>query len=104
MRVLTCVRIAAASAMWALVAHCAAAQTGVPTGDSPSNRSESQAHSYLERAAEAMHKGDNSAAEEALRQALKIDPEYASAKKQMQDVKRILSLPPREPPPPASTS
>src|ERR1700721_3273401 len=71
MRVRQIVRICA---MWMLTAHCVAAQTPAPPNTPPSNGDETQLHTYLEHAAEAMHKGDNAAAAKDLRLALKIDP------------------------------
>ncbi|MGB9361955.1 MAG: tetratricopeptide repeat protein, partial [Candidatus Sulfotelmatobacter sp.] len=65
-------------AMWLLIAYCVAAQTRVPPNPPP-NGEEIQLHSYLEQAAEAMHKGDNAAAAESLRRALKIDPHSIAA-------------------------
>src|SRR5580692_12512465 len=67
-------QIARICAMWMLIAHCLVAQTSAPPSAPPSNGEEIQLHTYLERAAEAMHKGDNPAAAKDLRLALKIDP------------------------------
>ena len=72
-------RIAGIYAMGLLIAHCVAAQTGMPSNTPPSNGEEIQLHSYLEHAAEAMHKGDNEAAAEALRRGLEIDPHSLAA-------------------------
>src|ERR1700722_3039978 len=76
MRVRQIVRICA---MWMLTAHCVAAQTPAPPNTPPSNGDETQLHTYLEHAAEAMHKGDNAAAAQFLRHALKIDPHSLAA-------------------------
>ena len=65
--------------MWLLIAHCVLAQTQVPRNAPPPTDEEIQLHTYLEQAAEAMHKGDNEAAEQALRSALKIDPHSLAA-------------------------
>jgi tetratricopeptide (TPR) repeat protein len=72
-------RIAGIYAMGLLIAHCVAAQSGMPSNTPPSNGEEIQLHSYLEHAAEAMHKGDNEAAAEALRRGLEIDPHSLAA-------------------------
>src|SRR5579864_9384576 len=45
----------------------------------PSNSAAVQLHSYLQQAAEAMHKGDLASAADSLRQALKIDPHSMAA-------------------------
>ena len=65
-------------AIWLLIAHCVAAQTRAP-GNSLSDDAQIQLHTYLEDASEAMHKGDNAAAEKDLRRALKIDPHSPAA-------------------------
>ena len=66
-------QIARIYAMWLLIAHCLAAQTRVPSNTQPPSAEEIQLHTYLDHAAESMHKGDNDAAAEDLRRALKID-------------------------------
>src|ERR1035438_5753734 len=66
-------------AMWTLMAHCLVAQTPAPSSTPPSNGEEIQLHTYLEQAAEAMHRGDNAAAVKDLRVALKIDPHSLAA-------------------------
>ena len=65
--------------MWTLTANSLAAQTSVPPNTAPSTGKELQLHAYLEHATEAMHKGDNETAAEALRRALKIDPHSLAA-------------------------
>src|SRR5271154_761099 len=72
-----------------LIAGCLAAQTGSPPKTQPPKATEAQGtetagteeqlHSCLEHAAEAMHKGELPAAEQALRQALSIDPHSLAA-------------------------
>src|ERR1700693_2242882 len=64
---------------WLLIAYCVAAQTGLIPNTAPPNGAEIQLHTYLKHAAEAMHKGDNAAAAEDLRRALKIDPHSLAA-------------------------
>ena len=49
------------------------------SGAVPTNSEAAQLHSYLEQAAEAMHKGDLAAADETLRRALAIDPHSMTA-------------------------
>src|ERR1700677_3738881 len=71
-------RIARICAIWLLIAHGVAAHPQVPP-DPQSNGMEVQLHTYLKDAAEAMHKGDNAAAAEDLRLALKIDPHSLAA-------------------------
>src|SRR5580692_3863456 len=66
-------------AIWMLIAQGVAAQTPVPSSTPPSSGEETQLHTYLARAAEAMHKGDNTAAAKDLRLALKIDPHSLAA-------------------------
>src|SRR5579864_1402263 len=71
-------RIAAICAIWVVITLCAAAQTQGPT-NSTSSSQEAELHRYLEQAVEAMHKGDNAAATQAFRHALKIDPHSLAA-------------------------
>src|ERR1700688_1779228 len=71
--------IAGIYATWLLIAYCVAAQTGLIPNTAPPNGAEIQLHTYLKHAAEAMHKGDNAAAAEKLRRALKIDPHSLAA-------------------------
>ena len=71
--------IAGIYATWLLIAYCVAAQTGLIPNTAPPNGAEIQLHTYLKHAAEAMHKGDNAAAAEDLRRALKIDPHSLAA-------------------------
>src|SRR6202044_1603199 len=71
--------IARICAIWPLIAHCVAAQTQVSPNAQPPNAEEIQLHTYLDHAAESMHKGDNDAAAEYLRHALKIDPHSIAA-------------------------
>jgi Flp pilus assembly protein TadD len=81
MRVQNCARqIARVFTVGLLGVHCLAAQRPVPpTAPALSNAQQVQLHSYLEQAAEAMHKGDNAAAAEDLRSALKIDSHSIAA-------------------------
>ena len=72
-------QIARIYAMWLLIAHCAVAQTRVPAEARSPNAQEVQLRTDLEQATEAMHKGDNAAAEQVLRHALKIDPHSIAA-------------------------
>src|ERR1022692_20229 len=72
-------QIARICAMWFLIVHWVAAQTQVPPNAPPPSGEGMQLHTCLEHAAEAMHKGDNAAAAEALRRALKIDPHSLAA-------------------------
>ncbi|MFZ0954153.1 MAG: tetratricopeptide repeat protein, partial [Candidatus Sulfotelmatobacter sp.] len=72
-------QIANICAMWLLIAHCVLAQTQLPHNAPTPTAEEIQLHTYLEQARDAMHKGDNAAAEEALRSALKIDPHSVAA-------------------------
>jgi len=82
-------RIASIYLLWPLITYCLAAQTGSPPKTQPAKGTEAagtettgkdaQLHSCLERAAEAMHKGELPAAAEALRQALTIDPHSLAA-------------------------
>ena len=68
-------RMARFWAAWLLlIAGCVAAQEGGPSGAALPKGTESQLHADLELAAAAMHKGELASAEEALRQALTIDP------------------------------
>ena len=71
-------RIATICAIWVVITPYAAALTQVPP-NSGSSSGETELHTYLEQAAEAMHKGDNAAAEGVLRRALKIDPHSLAA-------------------------
>jgi Flp pilus assembly protein TadD len=64
---------------YAVIAGYAAAQTGAAPNSAPSKDADIQLrsdllHGDLERAAEAMHKGELASAEQALRHALTIDP------------------------------
>ena len=72
-------QIATVCAIWLLMAHCVPAQSQVPRNAPTPTSEEIQLHTYLEQAAEAMHKGDNAAAADALRGALKIDPHSIAA-------------------------
>ena len=67
-------RMASIYALLLLIAGYAAAQAGGPSNTPPPKGTEAQLHADLERAAEAMHKGELPSAAEALRQALTIDP------------------------------
>lgn len=60
------------------VAPCASAQNA-PSPNAAASPAAAQMHSYLEQAAEAMHKGDLPAAAETLRRALAIDPHSLAA-------------------------
>ena len=82
------VRRMASILLWLLIACCLAAQTGSPPKTQPKDieakgteatGTAAQLHSCLERAADAMHKGELPAAAEALRQALTIDPHSLAA-------------------------
>src|ERR1700722_3020487 len=64
---------------WLLIACCLAAQPGSPPKPQDSKTKEEQLHAGLERAAEAMHKGELADAAKALRQALTIDPHSLAA-------------------------
>src|SRR5271169_3665633 len=66
--------MAAACAACLLSAPFATAQTAPPAHAAPASPAAAQVHTYLEQAAEAMHKGDLASAEETLRRALAIDP------------------------------
>jgi Flp pilus assembly protein TadD len=66
-------------AVWLMIVRCVAAQAGVQPNPPPPHGEEVQLHAYLRQAAEAMHKGDNLAAAEDLRRALKIDPHSIAA-------------------------
>ena len=59
---------------YAVIAGYAPAQTGAAPNSAPSKDANIQLHGDLERAAEAMHKGELASAEQALRHALTIDP------------------------------
>src|SRR5271166_2774655 len=72
-------RMASIYLLWLSIACCLAAQTGSPPNTQASKSKEAQLHACLERAAEAMHKGELPAAAEALRQALTIDPHSLAA-------------------------
>ena len=54
-------------------------QAASPVHAAPADAAEPQLHSYLEQAAEAMHKGDLASADEKLRSALRIDPHSLAA-------------------------
>src|ERR1700683_5105086 len=72
-------RMASIYLLWLLIACCLAAQTESPPKTQPSKSKEAQLHSELERAADAMHKGELADAAKALRQALTIDPHSLAA-------------------------
>ena len=73
-----CERMGSVFLVWLLISFSLAAQTGGPPAPSPTE-AQVQLHADLERAADAMHKGELSVAAESLRQALRIDPHSLAA-------------------------
>jgi tetratricopeptide (TPR) repeat protein len=66
-------------AAWLLITLCASAQTATPPQATPSNPAGVRLQSYLNEAAEALHKGDLTSAADALRRALAVDPHSLAA-------------------------